>query len=59
MNDTLTMEEISKYMSATEFEGVYRYDAPEGYEFWSCGTCYGSTIWGGRYLENHYYLKKI
>jgi hypothetical protein len=53
-----TMESIGMYRQETQYEGVYKYVAPEGYEFWSFDTNYGNVIWGGKYLDNAYYLKK-
>lgn len=52
------MNNIGMYRQETQYEGVYKYVAPEGYEFWSCSTNYGNVIWGGKYLDNAYYLKK-
>lgn len=52
------MESIGMYRQETQYEGVYKYVAPEGYEFWSFDTNYGNVIWGGKYLDNAYYLKK-
>lgn len=49
---------IGMYRQETKYEGVYKYVAPDGYEFWSCGSKYGNVIWGGKYLDNVYYLKK-
>ena len=50
---------IGLFRQPTPYEGVYMYVAPEGYNFWSYGTCYGSVIWGGKELDNYYYFKKI
>lgn len=55
----LTEAELQKLKKPTIYEGVFTYNAPDGYEFWSENTCYGTTIWGGGYLDNHYYLKEI
>lgn len=52
------MESIGMYRQETQYEGIYKYVAPEGYEFWSFDTNYGNVIWGGKYLDNAYYLKK-
>ncbi|MDY6419356.1 MAG: hypothetical protein SPL03_02280 [Succinivibrio dextrinosolvens] len=52
------MESIGMYRQETQYEGVYKYVAPEGYEFWSFNTNFGNVIWGGKYLDNAYYLKK-
>ena len=55
----LTEAELQKLKKKTPYDGVFMYVAPDGYEFWSENTCYGTTIWGGGYLDNHYYLKEI
>ena len=55
----LTQAELQKLKKKTPYDGVFVYVAPDGYEFWSENTCYGTTIWGGGYLDNHYYLKEI
>ena len=52
------MDAIGLYRQPTQYEGVYKYVAPEGYSFWSFGTCYGNVIWGGKWLDNAYYFKK-
>lgn len=49
---------MEKYREATMYENVYKYIAPQGYEWWSNNTNYGSVIWGGKALDNYYYLKK-
>lgn len=43
----------------TQYEGLYKYTAPEGYRFWVENTCYGNVIWGNEKLDNPYYLKEI
>lgn len=54
----LTEAELQKMKKPTQYEGVFTYEAPEGYEFWSENTCYGTTVWGGDCLTNYYYLKE-
>ena len=52
-------ETIEYQREETEHEGVYRYIAPEGYEFFSDGFRYGTVVYGGETLTNYYQLKKI
>lgn len=40
----------------TQYDGVYKYIAPEGKKFWVKDTCYGNVIWGGDILINPYIL---
>ncbi len=54
----LTEAELQKMKKPTNYEGVFMYVAPEGYKFWSEGTCYGDVVWGGDCLTNYYYLKE-
>lgn len=54
----LESESMSKYRESTMYENVYKYTAPEGYEWWVDNTNYGNVIWGGKTLDNFYYLKK-
>lgn len=54
----LTEAELQKMKRPTDYEGVFMYVAPDGYEFWSEDTNYNNTIWGGDCLANYYYLKK-
>jgi hypothetical protein len=49
---------MSKYREPTMYESIFKYTAPEGYEWWVNDTNYGSVIWGGKSLDNYYYLKK-
>lgn len=49
---------MSKYREPTMYENVFKYTAPEGYEWWVNDTNYGNVIWGGKSLDNFYYLKK-
>lgn len=51
--------DIQKLKHKTKYEGVFMYVAPDGYNFWSENTNYGSVVYGGDCLENHYYLKEI
>lgn len=55
----LTATELQNLKKPTNYEGVFKYVAPDGYEFWSNNTNFGNVIWGGEYLDNHYYLKEI
>lgn len=43
----------------TPYEGVYRYIAPGGYEFWCNSTNFGNEVWGMEKLTNKYSLKQI
>lgn len=54
----LTEAELQKLRRPTKYDGVFEYHAPEGYEFWSENTCYGTIVWGGSELTNYYYLKE-
>ena len=54
----LTDAELQKMKKPTKYEGVFTYNAPEGYSFWSENTCYGKVIFGGNALTNYYYLKE-
>ena len=54
----LTEAELQKMKRKTKYEGVFMYVAPEGYKFWSEGTCYGKVVYGGDCLTNYYYLKE-
>lgn len=55
----LTEAELQKLKKPTNYEGVFTYNAPDGYEFWSNDTNFGKVIWGGDCLTNYYYLKEI
>lgn len=55
----LTQAELQKLKHKTPYDGVFIYVAPDGNNFWSNNTNYGSVIYGGDCLENHYYLKEI
>lgn len=49
---------FAKYRQATQYEGVYKYVAPEGYH-WQCfSDNFGTVIWGGIDLMNPYVLVK-
>lgn len=47
---------FEKYRKPTQYEGVYRYEAPEGKHWESFGANYGKIIWGGIDLINPYIL---
>ena len=47
---------FEKYRKPTHYEGVYRYEAPEGKHWESCGVNYGKIIWDGIYLNNPYII---
>lgn len=47
---------FEKYRKPTQYEGVYRYEAPEGKHWESFGTNYGKIIWGGVDLMNPYVI---
>lgn len=49
---------MSEYREPTMYENVFKYTAPEGFEWWVNDTNYGNVIWGGKQLDNYYYLKK-
>ena len=55
----LTEAELQKLKNPTQYEGVFKYVAPDGYNFWSNDTNFGNVIWGGDWLTNYYYLKEI
>lgn len=55
----LTTQELQRMKRKTQYDNIYRYEAPDGYEFWSNGTNFGTVVYGGDCLENHYYLKEI
>lgn len=58
MNEVLTMDAIGMYRVPTQYEGVYKYIAPEGYHFQSFNTNFGRVIWGGYILDNPYMMVK-
>jgi hypothetical protein len=41
----LTEAELQKLKNPTQYEGVFKYVAPDGYEFWSNDTNFGNVIW--------------
>lgn len=47
------------YRESTQYQGVFKYIAPNGYVWESCGTLFGKIIYGGETLNNPYVLKKI
>lgn len=50
------MINYEQYRENTQYEGVYKYVAPDG-KHWECeGTNYGNIIWGGVALYNRYAL---
>lgn len=49
---------FEQYRKPTQYEGVYKYEAPNGYHWESCGTNYGKIIWGGLNLYNPYAIVK-
>lgn len=44
------------YRQPTKYEGVFKYEAPDGCHWESCGTNFGKIIWGGLYLYNPYVI---
>ena len=50
------IQNFEKYRKPTQYQGVYRYEAPEGKHWDSFGVNYGKIIWGGEYLFNPYVL---
>ena len=47
---------FEQYRQATQYEGVYKYIAPEGMHWECCGTNYGKIIWGEIELRNPYVI---
>lgn len=47
---------FEKYRKPTQYEGVYRYEAPEGKHWESLDTNYGKIIYDGIDLLNPYVL---
>jgi len=47
---------FEQYRQSTPYEGVYKYEAPEGTHWESFGVNYGKIIWGGVDLMNPYIL---
>lgn len=43
----------------TQYEGIYKHIAPEGYVFMCGNDCFGNVIWDWYKLSNHYTLKKV
>lgn len=52
------MNNNSWSVEPTQYEGLFKYIAPNGYQFWSGDCCYGDVIYGLEKLTNHYVLKK-
>ena len=50
------MLNFEKYRKSTQYDGVYRYEAPDGKHWESLGTNYGKIIWGGIDLLNPYVI---
>lgn len=50
------MLDFEKYRKPTQYDDVYKYEAPEGKHWESLGTNYGKIIWGGIDLMNPYIL---
>lgn len=50
------IKNFDAYRVATQYNGVFKYIAPEGKHWQSCGTNFGKIIWGGFYLANPYVL---
>lgn len=50
------IKNFDEYRQPTQYEGVYKYVAPDGMHWESFGTNYGKIIWGGFYLANPYVL---
>lgn len=54
----IMMIDFAKYRKETQYEGVYKYEAPEGYH-WQCfSDNFGKVVWGGINLYNPYVLVK-
>ena len=50
------MLNFEKYRKPTQYDGVYKYEAPEGKHFESCGVNYGKIIYDGIDLCNPYVI---
>ena len=50
------IQNFDAYRVATQYEGVFKYIAPEGKHWESFGTNYGKIIWGGVDLMNPYVI---
>ena len=52
------MMKFEKYRKPTQYEGVFKYEAPEGYHWQCMNDNFGKVIWGGINLYNPYVLRK-
>lgn len=50
--------DFARYRRETQYEGVYKYEAPEGYHWQCMSDNFGKVIWGGINLYNPYVLAK-
>lgn len=50
------MFNFEKYRKPTQYDGVYKYEAPDGKHWESCGVNYGKIIFGGIDLLNPYII---
>ena len=50
--------DFARYRRETQYEGVYKYEAPEGYHWQCMSDNFGKVIWGGVNLYNPYVLAK-
>lgn len=50
--------DFARYRKETQYEGVYKYEAPEGYHWQCMSDNFGKVIWGGINLYNPYVLTK-
>lgn len=50
--------DFARYRRETQYEGVYKYEAPEGYHWQCMSDNFGKVIWGGINLYNPYVLTK-
>ena len=48
------IQNFDAYRVATQYEGVFKYIAPEGKHWESCGTNFGKVIWAGYQPDNPY-----
>ena len=47
------------YRQPTQYEGLFKYVAPEGYRWFVDNTDYGVIIYGEYILQNPYELKQV
>lgn len=52
------MIKFEKYRKPTQYEGVFKYEAPEGYHWQCMNDNFGKIVWGGINLYNPYVLRK-